>query len=346
MAHLLRAGGPNTWIAALAASALEMATVIRAAWNALAARRFLPRQVAQAVARALPSPEPFTFGIALIPRASAQNWRLIEALLDLTLTSVRAQRDPDFRVVIAGHDRPRSIPDDARFTFVEVDWPVQGPGPNNADSGRKKHAINDMVLARGGGLLMLLDADDWVHVQLVEAARAMIGRDQIGALIERGLITDFRTLRAATLPHPRVFGGEFHRVCGSSAVARLRPEAADILRRDPWNVLGSHHQWVEVAREHGAELARLPVSGDYVINTSENHSEVHGPYAAWRRTLTANVNGEGSPLDDALAGQFGLSLGQIRAASEHFFPQANCRWQRLPPAASSPDSGRAHKGTI
>lgn len=276
----------------------------------------------------MPSPEPFTFGIALIPRASAQNWRLIEALLDLTLTSVRAQRDPDFRVVIAGHDRPRIIPDDRRFTFVEVDWPVQEPGPHNADSGRKKHAINDLVLARGGGLLMLLDADDWVHVQLVEAARAMIGQDQIGALIESGLITDFQTLRVAVLPHPRVFDGEFHRVCGSSAVARLRPDDADRLRRDPWNVLGSHHQWLEVAREHGAELARLPVSGDYVINTSENHSEVHGPYAAWRRTLTASVNGEGSPLDDALAGQFGLSLDRIGAASERFFPQASSRWQR------------------
>jgi hypothetical protein len=285
----------------------------------------------------MPSPEPFTFGIALIPRASAQNWRLIEALLDLTLTSVRAQRDPDFCVVIAGHDRPRIIPDDRRFTFVEVDWPVQEPGPHNADSGRKKHAINDLVLARGGGLLMLLDADDWVHVQLVGAARATIGQDHIGALIDSGLITDFRTLRAATLPHPRVFGGEFHRVCGSSAVARLRPDAADTFRRDPWNVLGSHHQWVEVAREHGAELARLPVSGDYVINTSENHSELHGPYAGWRQGLAACVNREGHAIDAAIAARFGLSLDQIRAASERFFPQASSRRQRPTPAASIPD---------
>jgi hypothetical protein len=85
----------------------------------------------------MPDCEPFTFGIALIPRAAAHNWPLIETLLDLTLTSVCAQTDPDFRVVIAGHDRPRIIPDDRRFTFVEVDWPAQEPGPDNADSGRK-----------------------------------------------------------------------------------------------------------------------------------------------------------------------------------------------------------------
>ena len=87
-------------------------------------------------------------------------------------------------MVIAGHDRPRTMRDDPRLTFVEVDWPVQHPGPDNADSGRKKHAISEFVLERGGGLLMLLDADDWVDVRLVEAARAAIRQGQIGVLIE------------------------------------------------------------------------------------------------------------------------------------------------------------------
>jgi hypothetical protein len=267
----------------------------------------------------MPTDEPFTFGIALIPRASAQRWPLIEALLDLTLSSVRAQTDPDFRVVIAGHDRPGIIPDDARFSFLEVDWPAQGPDPRNADRGRKKDAINDVVLARGGGLLMFLDADDWVHAQLVESARATLRPDCIGALIETGFASDVQTLTAAALPDPRVFDGAFHRVCGSSAVARLRPDHTDPLRRDPWNVLDAHHQWVELAREHGAELTRLPVPGNYVINTSENHSELHGPYAAWRRTFTEGVNLKGRTLDDAIARQFGLSVDRIRSVSERFF---------------------------
>ena len=259
--------------------------------------------------------EPFTFGIALIPRLSAHDWRLIEALLDLTLRSVRAQTDQDFRVVIAQHDRPRLSLRDPRLTFLDVDYPAQEPGPNNADSGRKKRLIEDFVLADGGGLLMLLDADDWVDARLVEAARATIGADQVGALIDRGLVTDFRSLRAATLPDPAVFEGEFHRVCGSSGVARLEPGAADPLRRNPCRVLGSHHEWVEVAREHDAALSRLPVSGNYLINTSENHSELHGSYAEWRRAFTASVNHQGRPLDDAVASRYGLSFDRIRAAS-------------------------------
>jgi hypothetical protein len=39
------------------------------------------------------------------PPGCAQNWPLVEALIDLTVTSVRAQTDPNFHI-IAGHDRP------------------------------------------------------------------------------------------------------------------------------------------------------------------------------------------------------------------------------------------------
>jgi hypothetical protein len=267
-------------------------------------------------------PPPFTFGIALVPRATARDWALVEALLDLTLASVRAQTDPDFRVVIAAHDRPWLRADDPRVEVVEVGWPVEEPGPHNGDSGRKKHAINGLVLARGGGLLMLLDADDWVDVGLVEAARAAIGPDEVGGLVETGFAVDFRSLRAAALPDPRIFAGGFHRLCGSSTVSWLRPEASDPVRRDPFDALRSHHRWTEAAEEHGVRLARLPVEGGYLINTSENHSDLHGPYLDWRRGFTAAVSRHGRPVDAALAGRFGLSLGQLRATSERFIPEA------------------------
>ena len=104
--------------------------------------------------------EQLTFGIALIPKASARNWELVEALLELTLESVLAQTEQGFRVVLVGHERPDSLPHDARFTFLQADWPVQPPGRDNEDSGRKKYLISEFVLAQGCGLLTLLDADD------------------------------------------------------------------------------------------------------------------------------------------------------------------------------------------
>ena len=129
--------------------------------------------------------EPFTFGIPLIARAAAGNWALVEALLDLTLTSVRAQSDPDFRIVIAGHDWPQIPLDAERTTFIPAGWPAEPVRPDNLDSGRKKHVIEQHVLANGGGLLMFLDADDWVDIRLVETARRMIGPNHVGGLIDR-----------------------------------------------------------------------------------------------------------------------------------------------------------------
>ena len=211
---------------------------------------------------------------------------------------------------------------DGRVQFLEADWPAEPVRSDNLDSGRKKHAISRLVLESGGGLLMFLDADDWVDVHLVETARATIGPSHVGGLIVAGFATDFRTLRAAAVPHPRLFNGEFHRVCGSSTVARIEPDAADPLRRDPYSLLHEHYRWIEVAREHGAELVRLAVAGNYVVNTSGNHSEIHGPYADWRRRFNQGVSREGSGIDAAFAARFGLRLEQIGEASRRFFPDA------------------------
>ncbi|MBV9814997.1 MAG: glycosyltransferase [Alphaproteobacteria bacterium] len=265
--------------------------------------------------------EPFTFGIPLIARSAARNWSLVQALLELTLTSVHSQTAQDFHIVIAGHDRPDLPLDDARTTFIRADWPAEAVSADNLDSGRKKHAINELVLARGGGLLMFLDADDWIDVRLVAASRAMIGPDHVGGLIDTGFATEFRSLRRAAIPHPGIFEEEFHRICGSSTVARLAPDHPDPLRRDPCKVLHEHYRWIEVAREHRARLVRLPVCGNYVINTSENHSEVHGPFARWRRSFDEAVCREGDDIDETFAARFGLRLAQIRAVSASLFPR-------------------------
>ena len=256
---------------------------------------------------------PFTFAVALTPRANARDWGRVEALLDLTLASLRAQTDPDWRALVAVHERPRLSVADRRIEFVDVAWPVAPPGPHNDDSGRKKHLLSDIARDRGGGHFMVLDADDWVDRGLVAAARATIGADHVGGLIEEGFAVDLRTLRAAPLPHPELEGLPFHRFCGSCGVALIRPAASTEIRRDPFAVLRSHHRWVEVAAEHGEGLARLPVSGAYLVNTGENHSDVHGPHADWRRGFIARVNAVGRDLDGATAARFGQEVGALRA---------------------------------
>lgn len=265
------------------------------------------------------SGEPFTFGIPLIARASAADWGLVRALLALTLASVAAQTAAGVRVVVAGHDEPDldepelDEPDlEIPFTFLRADWDPDEGRAANLDSGRKKSLIAAHVLARGGGLLMLLDADDWVDVDTVARARAAIRPDDVGGVIERGYATDPRNLRALTLPDATYFDRGFDQLCGSSTIARLDSGAATAIRRDPTAILHEHYQWAEVCRAHGVSWASLPLAGAYVVNTGASHSERHGAFAPWRADFNRGVARDGFALDDAFLARFGLSLAALR----------------------------------
>lgn len=252
--------------------------------------------------------EPFVFGIPLIARAVAADWALVDRLLALTLRSVVAQDDDDFQVVLAAHDRPGAwdaVADDPRFTLVLADWTPEPPNAPNDDGGRKKWLVKERVRAIGGGLLMFLDADDWVPCDLVAQARAAVTRSHVGGVVSDGVALDWRSGRVARFPLPGPFAGAFHELCGSSTVARVVPDGADELARDPHLVLGSHHQWPARAAELGVALAAIETAGLYMIGTGQNHSEHQSPVADWRRGITEAVRAEGVLLDAATAARFG-----------------------------------------
>ena len=262
--------------------------------------------------------ERFVFGIPLIARAVASDWDRIDELLRLTLRSVAAQTDDDYEVVLAGHDRPESwlqhAEGDPRFRFLQSEWPPEEPTSRNDDGGMKRWRIKEYMQESGGGLLMYLDADDLIDRRLVEAARAGIRREHVGGIVGGGVIVDFGTWNAAVLPDARVYDGPFHELCGSTTVGRIEPDSPDPVRRDPHEALGSHHVWPARAGEIGVELAELPVWGAYLVNTSQNHSETHGPYAEWRRQLNSAIAEVGEPLSAELEARFGLAPADRRSA--------------------------------
>ncbi len=255
--------------------------------------------------------ERFTFGIPLVARAAADDWGLVDDLLALTLGSVLAQGDGDFAVMLAGHDRPpawkRLAAGDPRFAFLAADWPPEAPSAANDDGGRKKWLVKQAVREEGGGLLMFLDADDWVDRDLVRAARASIAPADVGGLIGEGVAVDVASGRAARFPVSADFPAAFHELCGSSTVGRVEPASGDAVRRDPHAVLGSHHEWAENAARDGHRLARLDVRGAYLVGTGESHSEKQGPYAAWRRAFARAVRDAGEPLDAVEYARFGVA---------------------------------------
>ncbi|WP_342641788.1 hypothetical protein [Rhodoligotrophos ferricapiens] len=160
---------------------------------------------------------------------------------------------------------------------------------------------------------MVLDADDWVDQRLVEVTRATMTLDHAVGIIQAGFAVDIRNLYAAPLPHPRIFPEPFHRICGSSAIFWLRPNEPDPLRRDPYQRLHEHYRLNEAAAEAQLGVTGLPVSGGYIVNTDDSHSETYGPYAQWRRRFNQAVQAIGEPIDERFAARFGLSLAQLHS---------------------------------
>lgn len=259
--------------------------------------------------------EPFFFGVPLLARRMSRDWPLTEHLFGLMLRSLLAQTDPDFRMFLAAHDVPESwsrVARDARFTLVKADWAPGSVTAANDDGGMKKWLIKQAVRGSGGGLLMFVDADDWVPRGLVQAARATIGREDVGAIVAEGVALDYASLCVAPLPIGGGFDQHFAELCGSCTIARLAPMDDLPLRYDPHGVLGSHHRWEEAAAAAGIPLRRLPVQGLYMMGTGLNHSETEGPFTSWRRALTARVRSIGTPVADDLLADYGQAPGELR----------------------------------
>jgi hypothetical protein len=268
--------------------------------------------------------EPFTFGIPLIARASSGNWPLVEHLFELTLRSVQAQSDADFRVLLAAHDVPaiwQSVAADPRFVLLQADWPAEQPTVANDDGGRKKWLIKQTVRRSGGGLLMFLDADDWVSSDLVETARSTMEPGDVGAIVGEGYALDHASLRVQRFPIAGAFAGEFHELCGSSTIGRVVPDSSELIRLDPHAALGSHHQWLQSAVEQNVSLARLTTLGMYLVGTGQNHSEEHGPNAGWRKDVTAAVRQSGVLIDASLAAEFGQRSSCLAVESAQHHPE-------------------------
>jgi hypothetical protein len=257
--------------------------------------------------------EPFTFGIAVMARATAGDWGRVRRLLELTVRSARTAADANTRLLVVGHE-----PGPDGVDGSVVDWPAPNRSDFQAqmdDAGRKQQLIQQTVLERGGGLLMLLDADDWVETGFVTAARRALGSDAVGAVVEQGSLVHLRSRRAASLPDPRIFDGPFHQVCGSSGVFRLRPEAADPFRRNPLAELRVHSRWAEEAAGRGAPLGRIEAEAAYLVGTGENNSETVGPHADWKAGVVREVERLGRSMDEAEVARWGLSLGAIEQAA-------------------------------
>ena len=90
------------------------------------------------------------FGIPLKSKKVSADWPRVEGLFNSTLRSIFNQTDPDFRVIVACHEVPRTpYADDPRLEIVPVDFP---PPLFRDELMVDKHRKREVVAARLRGL--------------------------------------------------------------------------------------------------------------------------------------------------------------------------------------------------
>lgn len=259
------------------------------------------------------------FAIPLAGKRSDESWRDSCGYLSQTLRSILAQTDPDFAVLVAGHERPE-IPeiDDPRVTFLPATFEKpHSPEFYMRDKSRKKKMNAREIKKRGGGFMVLCDADDIASNRIVEYVRQHDHPN--GYLFTKGWIRDFPTGNIAPIPGAKP--GSFDQTCGSCAVLRLRPEdigdSEDEHKASWFGKFGNHKQIGVTAAESGRPLMACDDfrAFIYVVNTGRSYMDGLYGAAEKARKVAASIERMAVGLTPELADEFALGPPRIAPAA-------------------------------
>lgn len=223
---------------------------------------------------------PFWFVIPLRGKASSNDWEAVSRDVRRTLRSVLNQSDGRFRVLLSCAEVPdlANISDE-RLTILTGAYPVARTFMEKASDKRaKKRAAGAYLGERGGGYVMLLDADDYVSRDLVK--HVLTSDNRSGYYFDEGYI-----LYALTNTFEKI--GSFFKKCGSCYVTYFEPEELPKNRTDEntaFEAYKNHRLARETAAEQGKMLERVPFpAAVYVLETGENLSTDHPNKRRWSR---------------------------------------------------------------
>ena len=200
------------------------------------------------------------FGITLRSRAASKNWEMVQRVFNRTLASVWRQTCPEFKVLVACHERPLLwAAYDERLEFLQADTPAPRDHQEMMlDKGWKLSLIAQRVRQLGGGYVMMVDADDLISNRV--AAYAAEHPAENGFLSRNGYVYTEGAGYAQQIREP-------HRICGSCSIVYYRVEDLpdhmpenlwDDTLKDRWIIRKSHRIIPESMKQAGRELAVLP----------------------------------------------------------------------------------------
>ncbi|WP_018872900.1 alginate lyase family protein [Thioalkalivibrio sp. ALJ16] len=215
---------------------------------------------------------PFAFIIPVIPKARAMDWDSVVANLDNTLASVVNQADSRWVALVVYHDLPPSrYGEHPNIVWLRADFP---PPPSVSEGVQDKK--NKTRLAGGwlrdqgydGVYAFCLDADDWVHKNLVEWI--LRHDNSSGYYINRGYVVD---CNRNLLTEKRE---KFYSYCGSCFIpfvraSELPKDANDKRARFSRLYSGKHRNYPEQARSLGKNIEEVDFPAvAYLINHGES----------------------------------------------------------------------------
>ena len=245
---------------------------------------------------------------------NANDYRQVEALLEMSLRSVCAQTDPDFAVVVVCNVRPDLQFHDPRVIFHVVDFPPGSPQPGTIthepivkrDKGTKK--LSGLLLARrfDPDYIFFFDADDLVSRRVVEFANARVG--QPGWYVDGGYVISLATRRiqrkhglvrycgTSLMPNARALyaGGDLDsRLDETASQDELLSEVSPTFVED---IVGDHVHMVRYFAEHGLRMRPLPFrAAAWVQETGEN-------------VVAARTTDSGIPVNRRFREEFGFDV--------------------------------------
>ncbi|MCU7712484.1 hypothetical protein OK414_14790 [Priestia sp. JV24] len=219
------------------------------------------------------------FAIPLRSEKTTNDWDKIQDLFNMTLKSIYAQVDQNFKVLVACHEKPRlDFKTDDRLEFIPVDYEA----PKNydeqmADKFYKKRYLAKRIRELGAGHIMFVDADDIVSNKISQFVNN--NKDKHGWVLTKGYEYNSYTGKVQLAP-------KFNRLCGTSAIMSFNkddlPENATFIGFEHNKVFKyvfdyPHTQWESAYKKMKGTLEPLPFIGAiYVTNNGENVSSSQG----------------------------------------------------------------------
>lgn len=218
------------------------------------------------------------FGISLKSKTVSRDWSKVQANLAKTLRSIFGSTDQNFRILIAGHEKPEieELQHD-KVTWLPVDFPPPVDSSGFSEDRKHKRRVVGAHLRNIGfcGYFMSLDADDWLHYRFVEFIRSRPIADAY--VLNTGFMVNIS--RKEVWLRKR-----FYRGCGSSAVFYFNngdfPKSAKVedSRGSLFGlVLKAHRNVLDNLNEVNKDgiLIEFPLAA-YVVGHGDNWSVIEG----------------------------------------------------------------------